>query len=195
MPVHAQKARFMVSAGTLRELPPTPGNEFALLGRSNVGKSSFINHMCAHKNLARTSKRPGTTICANLYGIDETVFWVDLPGYGFAKTDGREKQRWSDLIRDYCEKRRNLKGIVWLVDSRHVGLDMDREAFAWLKKLRKPVLPVLTKTDKLSRSQLLLRKKTFAREFGIFGEPVPVSVSDQSCRELFWKRFNLWSGG
>ncbi|MBN1130824.1 MAG: ribosome biogenesis GTP-binding protein YsxC [Chitinispirillaceae bacterium] len=195
MPVQPENPRFIVSAGTLRELPHSPGAEFCLLGRSNVGKSTFINQMCGHNGLARTSKTPGKTICANLYAIYPAIFWVDLPGYGFAKTGRNEKQRWSGLIGDYCEKRRNLKGILWLVDSRHIGLDMDQEAFVWLRKLGKPVLPVLTKTDKLSRSQVTAQKAAFNTEFGLFGEPVLVAAGDLACREIFWQRFTDWTEG
>jgi GTP-binding protein len=194
MLIHHNKIRFILSAGTLQELPPTAGKEYALLGRSNVGKSSFINHVCADISLARTSKHPGTTVCANLYGIAENLYWVDLPGYGFARTTQDEKARWSHLIRGYCEERRNLAGIIWLVDSRHIGVAMDREAFAWLASLKKPVLPILTKSDKLTRREQIDQQKAFAKEFGAVGEPVLFSMRDQPCRDRFWQRFEQWAG-
>jgi GTP-binding protein len=186
MIINPQKARFILSAGTIRELPPSPGREFGLLGRSNVGKSSFINHVCGNATLARTSKRPGTTICANLYGIVENLYWVDLPGYGFATTTRHEKERLSKLISDYGENRRGLA-------ARHIGVAMDREAFAWLKSLQKPVLPVLTKIDKLSHRDQVEHRKAFIKEFGGFGEPVLYSVHQHAFRQQFWSRFDQWT--
>jgi GTP-binding protein len=194
MLINRNAIRFILSAGTLREIPPSPGKEYALLGRSNVGKSSFINHVCANKSLARTSKHPGTTVCANLYAIAENLFWVDLPGYGFARTTRDEKARWSHLIRDYCEERRNCAGIIWLVDSRHIGVAMDREAYVWLASLKKTVLPVLTKSDKLTHRELIEQRKSFEKEFGEIGEPVLFSVHEQACRDRFWQRFEQWTG-
>jgi GTP-binding protein len=194
MLINPNKIRFILSAGTLRELPPSPGKEYALLGRSNVGKSSFINHVCSNQSLARTSKHPGTTVCANLYGIAENLFWVDLPGYGFARTARNEKARWSHLIRDYCEKRRNLAGIIWLVDSRHIGVAMDREAYAWLVSLKKPVMPVLTKSDKLTNRERIEQQKSFVKEFGSVGTPILYSLHEQACREMFWQRYEKWAG-
>jgi GTP-binding protein len=189
-----QKARFILSAGSLLELPPSPGNEYGLLGRSNVGKSSFINHVCRNASLARTSKRPGTTTCANLYIISDNLFWVDLPGYGFAKTAPHEKERWSRLIHDYGKERKNLAGFIWLVDSRHIGVTMDREAYAWLISLKKKVLPVLTKTDKLNRREQTDNRKFFLKEFGGFGDPVFFSTHEEECRNRFWDQFEQWVG-
>ncbi|MBN2036343.1 MAG: ribosome biogenesis GTP-binding protein YsxC [Chitinispirillaceae bacterium] len=188
-----QNARYVLSAGVMRDLPPPVQKEYALLGRSNVGKSTFINHVCANKTLARTSKTPGTTVCANLYAIDETVFWVDLPGYGFARKASDEKSRCSRLIRDYCEKRGSLAGIIWFVDCRHIDTDMDRQAYEWLACLKRPVLPLLTKADKLGHGQRQNRKTAFMRRFTAFEEPLLVSSRDQACRELFWERFTNWT--
>jgi GTP-binding protein len=91
-------------------------------------------------------------------------------------------------------KRRNLAGIIWLVDSRHIGVDMDREAYAWLALLKKPVLPILTKSDKLTRRESVGQQQSFAKEFGAVGEPVLFSVRDQLCRDRFWQRFEQWTG-
>ena len=185
-------AKFLLSAGDFTQLPSPAGDEFALLGRSNVGKSSFINHACAVGGLARTSKRPGTTVCANYYFIDETTLWVDLPGYGFASAGGRERGRWSSLIRDYCNNRENLRGIIWLVDIRHIGVAMDREAWDWLRGLKAPVLPILAKGDKVSGSERRTQVKVFAREFPGFADPVVYSTLEHESRERFWERFAAW---
>jgi GTP-binding protein len=185
-------AQYLCSAGNYNELPEPVGDEYALLGRSNVGKSTFINHACAQGNLAKTSKRPGTTGCANIYKITETLCWVDMPGYGFASTSLHEKERWSTLIHEYCRRREKLKGILWLLDIRHIGLAMDCEAFEWLSKLGKPVLPILAKADKLSRGAQREQAKEFARRFGGMGEPVLFSALEHPARERFWNRFDEW---
>jgi GTP-binding protein len=185
-------AEFLSSSGKFSELPPPLGDEFAILGRSNVGKSSFLNHVCADHRLARTSKRPGTTICVNLFKITESVYWADLPGYGYARTGGGERVRWSSLILDYCEKRENLKGIIWLVDMRHIGVAMDLEACAWLRKTGIPVLPVLSKADKLSRNEKSRQIAAFAGQFAGFAQPVVYSILDHASRERFWERFEAW---
>lgn len=192
MQQHFGTAQYLCSAGHYNELPESIGDEFALLGRSNVGKSSFINHACAQGNLAKTSKRPGTTGCANLYKIMEGLCWVDMPGYGFASTSQHERERWSTLIYEYCNRREELKGILWLLDIRHIGLAMDCEAFEWLKKLKKPVLPVLAKADKLPRSGQKKQTQLFAKQFGVMGEPVLFSVLEHNSRERFWERFEQW---
>lgn len=192
MPQHYGTAQYLCSAGHYNDLPEPTGDEFALLGRSNVGKSSFINHACAQGNLAKTSKRPGTTLCANIYKIAETLCWVDMPGYGFASASQNERERWSTLIYEYCRRRENLKGILWLLDIRHIGLAMDREAHEWLAKLGKPVLPVLAKADKLSRNGQKKQVQLFAKVFGNMGEPVLFSTLEHAARERFWKRFDEW---
>jgi GTP-binding protein len=184
--------RFICSAPDFQQLPRVDGEEFALVGRSNVGKSSFINHVCAHGALARTSKRPGTTVCANFYQLDQRLWWVDLPGYGYAKARGREKERWAELAGQYCANRTNLAGILWIVDIRHIGLDMDNEAYAWLLHLRKPVLPILAKADKSSAEERKRQMSQFMKTFGRFGDPVVYSIHEHVARERFWKRFTEW---
>jgi GTP-binding protein len=185
-------ARFIASAGKFTELPPPQGDEFALVGRSNVGKSSFINHVCADHALARTSQRPGTTVCANLYWINESTYWVDLPGYGYAESRHGEKERWSHLSSDYCERRENLRGIIWLIDIRHIGTPIDTEAYAWLRSLRKPVLPLLTKADKLARNAQQKQCAELKRTFAAVGEPVLFNTLEHAARERFWERFEGW---
>jgi GTP-binding protein len=192
MQQHFGTAKYLCSAGNYNDLPEPIGDEFALLGRSNVGKSSFINHACAQGNLAKTSKRPGTTLCANIYKVTETLCWVDMPGYGFASASRHERERWSTLIYEYCRRREKLKGILWLLDIRHIGLEMDCEAWEWLTKLGKPVLPVLAKADKLPRSGQKKQKQLFAKRFGGMGEPVLFSVLEHPARERFWERFDEW---
>jgi GTP-binding protein len=186
------EAVFVGSSAHFRELPPPRGEEFAVMGRSNVGKSSFINHVLENKKLARVSKRPGRTTLANYYRVDERMVWVDLPGYGYAKAPGAEKLRWSRLIADYCERRPNISGIIWLVDCRHIGLKTDMEAWQWLNKLKLPLFMVLTKSDKIAQS---MRKGAIRQAMTIFGlteEPVLYSIQEHQSRLRFWESFNCW---
>jgi GTP-binding protein len=185
-------AQFIRSASSFAQLPPPQGDEYAVVGRSNVGKSSFINHVCAMHKLARTSKRPGTTVCINLFKLGETLYWVDLPGYGYAERAKKEPERWGALIDDYCRKRGNLKGIIWMVDSRHIGVAMDCKAYAWLHDFGKPVLPVLAKADKLSAAEQRSHAIEFMKRFGRFGKPVMYSIHEQAAKERFWERFEAW---
>ena len=183
---------FVQSAAHFRELPKSAGEEYAVLGRSNVGKSTFINHALASGALARVSKRPGKTTLANLYRLDEGLFWVDLPGYGYAKASIAEKDRWGKLIADYCTKRENLAGVIWLLDIRHPGVGADMEAAEWLGGMDLPVLPVLTKGDKLSRSMQKKQSLEFCRIFGFKDAPIIYSSLEHGSRKRFWEGFEAW---
>lgn len=183
---------FIKSAADFKDLPKLRGEEYAILGRSNVGKSTFINHCLASGALARVSKRPGKTTLANFYKLKEGLFWVDLPGYGYAKACTSEKDRWGKLIYDYCGKGNNLAGIIWLLDVRHPGVSADMEAAAWLKELGLPVLPVLTKGDKLSRGAQKKHVSEFCKVFGFSQTPVVYSSLEHASRERFWSCFDKW---
>jgi len=183
---------FIKSAAEFKDLPKLSGEEYAVLGRSNVGKSTFFNHVLASGTLARVSKRPGKTTLANFYKLNEKLFWVDLPGYGYAKACTSEKERWGKLIYDYCTKRDNLTGIIWLLDVRHPGVNADMEAFDWLNELKLPVLPVLTKGDKLSRPMQKKHCSQFCKIFGFQSDPVIYSSLEHASRERFWTGFEAW---
>ncbi|MBN1758226.1 MAG: YihA family ribosome biogenesis GTP-binding protein [Chitinispirillaceae bacterium] len=186
------EAKFLTSAAFPKDFPPPDGPEFAILGRSNVGKSSFINHVLERQGLARTSRKPGKTSLANFFRIDSTMIWVDLPGYGYAKTSGSERERWSQLIRIYGEKRECLTGILWLVDVRHPGVKLDLEARAWLDRIGVPVFPILTKGDKLTRQQAMVHSGKASKILRFTTEPVIYSTLQHASRERFWDRFTVW---
>lgn len=186
------KIKFMQSAAYFKELPIIGGSEYAVLGRSNVGKSTFINHALAAGALARVSKRPGKTTLANLYDLGGGLYFTDLPGYGFAKASFAERDRWGKLINDYFCKRENLRGALWLLDIRHPGTGADMEAAEWLAELKIPVLPILTKGDKLSKSQRKKHAAEFMDVFGFAEEPVIYSALEHESRAFFWTRFNAW---
>ncbi len=187
-------AQFLLSAPHFRDLPQPAGVEIGVMGRSNVGKSSFINHALENKNLARVSKKPGKTNCANLFKINHTMIWVDLPGYGYAKVSHSEKDRWSRLIRDYCMHRENLQGVIWLVDIRHVGVRADVEAFTWLGSLGLPLFLVLTKGDKLTQRESAKQQKKAETMFPCDSQPTIYSTQKHNSRQKFWNRFQAWLG-
>lgn len=186
------RARFIMSAGTCAELPQPQGDEYAIFGRSNVGKSSFINHAFENNTLARVSKTPGKTTCANYYKITESMYWVDLPGYGYAKTSFAEKKRWSQLVGEYCKKRQNLKGALWLLDIRHVGIRTDNDAWVWIHDLHIPVFPILTKGDKIPRSKSASHVRAFTQFYNFSTSPLVYSIKNESSRREFWQRFTAW---
>lgn len=133
-----------------RDLP-----QVAFSGRSNVGKSSLINRLLRrHRSkIARVSAEPGKTQALNFYRVNDQFYLVDLPGFGYAKVPGEVRDTWKDLIEDYLERERRLKGVVHLVDARHDPTGLDEQMIQYLAALGLPVLVILTKMDKLKRSQ------------------------------------------
>ncbi len=188
-------AVFASSAANIRDIPQGSEREFCVFGRSNVGKSSFINHVFSNGSLARVSKTPGKTTLANFYRVSDGSVWADLPGYGYAHKARSEQVRWSRLVADYCEKRGNLCGVIWLCDSRHPGLPLDKEALAWLSSLSLPVLAVLTKADKLSARERAENPARFVRELRLAEPPVLYSTRHEEARQRFWERYEAWASG
>lgn len=182
-------AKFIMSAPHFRDLPRYSVQEYCIMGRSNVGKSSFMNHVLESGSLAKVSKKPGKTTCANVFEVNLSLVWVDLPGYGYARSSQGEKLRWSSLIREYCTKRENLCGILWLIDIRHIGISADREAYQWFRQLKIPVLPILTKCDKLSKQEQTRQCRDMERTFPALLPAVPYSILSHGSRERFWKQF------
>ncbi len=146
-----RRAEFILSAAAVPHMPEDRGAEVAIAGRSNVGKSSFINVLTGIRKLARTSKTPGRTQLINFFALDETRRLVDLPGYGFAKVPPQVKRRWQAMIESYLTSRRSLRGVVVLMDIRHPLTSLDQQLLHWCRATGLPVLAVLTKADKLSR--------------------------------------------
>ena len=146
-----QSAEFVISAVGPKQYPEEGLPEIALTGRSNVGKSSLINKMILRKNLARTSSQPGKTQTLNFYRINEELYFVDLPGYGYAKVSKTERQRWGKFIEEYLLKRDRLKLVLLLVDVRHPPTRDDVAMYEWLAYYGLPICVVATKADKISR--------------------------------------------
>lgn len=151
------KAEFISSAVKLNQCPSTGLPEIALIGRSNVGKSSLINAFTNRKALAKTSSQPGKTRMINFYAINSAFCLVDLPGFGYAKVSHDEKRAWELMVNEYFEKREALKGALVILDPRRDAGEVEENLFGWIKKKGLPYAVVFTKTDKLSNNQLSQR--------------------------------------
>lgn len=141
-------------AGFVDQFPKDRMDEIAFAGRSNVGKSSFINSFLGKKGLARTSSKPGKTRTINFYKINNKFRLVDLPGYGYAKVNKKEKAKWNKLINDYLFKRENLKEVFLLVDIRHAPTKQDRQMYEWIIESGFTGFIIATKYDKIPKTQL-----------------------------------------
>jgi GTP-binding protein len=164
--------------------------EIAFVGRSNIGKSSIINCLLNKKNLAHVGATPGKTRVINFYNIDNQIFFVDLPGYGYAKVSKVEKESWNKMIEAYLFTRTNLKLIVMLVDIRHAPSEDDKLMYEWILSRSISSIVVATKIDKISRSQLshqlLVIKSTLNMQDD--AKLIPVStMTGQGIAEL-WNR-------
>ena len=145
--------RFLLSASQLDGLPSDELPEIAVVGRSNVGKSSALNALANRKRLAFVSKTPGRTQLINFFSLGEHARLVDLPGYGYAKVPHGVRDEWGQLVAGYLQTRRSLIGVVSLMDARRPLTPLDRQLLGWLVPLRRRLLVLLTKADKLSRSE------------------------------------------
>jgi GTP-binding protein len=138
---------------TRASLPPESYPEIAVGGRSNVGKSAFINTLLGRHGIAHVSSKPGKTRTLNLFLCERRFILVDLPGYGYARASRKEKARWAGDVDWYLTGRESLKALILLVDIRHFPMDIDIKAIDWLSSLGRPILVVMTKADKISRSE------------------------------------------
>lgn len=172
-----KKADFVTSAPSLDVCPAPYFPEICFAGRSNVGKSSLINALVNHKGLARTSNVPGKTQQMNYYRVDDKLFLVDLPGFGYAQVSKEERERWGRDIRDYLLERSTLRLVLHLVDIRHEPSDLDEEFFYWLGTNRLPFVVVLTKADKLSYNKQQQSKFQIKRILDEMNIEVPVVVT------------------
>ena len=155
MDFRVKTATYIKSVFDLKDLPKDELPQIAFAGRSNVGKSSALNRLANIKNLAKISSAPGKTRLMNFFLINKSLYFVDLPGYGYAKASRSMRKSWGKLVEDYLKESENLKGTVLLIDSRRGPLEPDLQLLDWLDFYRKRKLIVLTKTDKLSRSAQL----------------------------------------
>ncbi|WP_078555392.1 ribosome biogenesis GTP-binding protein YihA/YsxC [Bacillus alkalicellulosilyticus] len=146
--------------------PKGPIPEIALAGRSNVGKSSFINKMINRKSLARTSQKPGKTQTLNFYLINEMIYFVDVPGYGFAKVPKTEREAWGRMIETYIQQSSKLKAVVQIIDIRHEPSKDDKMMYSWLKHYGIPVILVATKCDKIPKGKWQKHTSAISKSLG-----------------------------
>jgi GTP-binding protein len=151
--MNIHNVHFLKSVTHLGQRPSPSRPEIAVIGRSNVGKSSLINALFNRKNLAKISSTPGKTRLINYFSIDDQLYFVDLPGYGFAKLPKRLRQEWQNSIEGYLKDNQLLKLVFLLLDSRHEIMENDRLMINWLDYYEVPFMLVLTKTDKISNNQ------------------------------------------
>jgi len=185
---------FVKSVANISQLPKDGLNEIAFAGRSNVGKSSLINCLLNRKKMAKISSTPGKTRQLNYFKINEKFYFVDLPGYGFAKVSMNERLQWQNLIEDFFKKSTKLRGVVSLIDGRIGPTALDFQLLEWLHSLEIRVQVVATKIDKLSKSAASqsLRKYSEALKSFLSDEIIPFSsVTKVGRKELQTKIFNI----
>lgn len=173
------KAEFKASYGSLKQLPPPERPEFAFSGRSNVGKSSLINKLLNRKALARVSSVPGKTVTVNFYSL-ENIYIVDLPGYGYAKVAKSEKERWAGLVEGYLRERESLALVFQLIDFRHPPTADDLLMIDFLIESEIPFVVVLTKADKLKKSERVKRRTALLSELPYADEITMVEFSAET---------------
>lgn len=178
-----------ISAVRPEQYPSTNYPEIAFAGRSNVGKSSLINALINRKSYARTSSQPGKTQTLNFYDIESLLYFVDVPGYGYAKVSQKERDKWGQMIETYLSSRQQLRGVVSLVDARHAPTKLDQQMLSLLHYYDLPVLVVGTKIDKVKKGKrnqsFSLIKKTL--DLRPQDELILFSALDKTGKDEIWK--------
>ena len=180
-------ARFVTSAAKPEDFPPGKLPKLAVVGRSNVGKSSLINSLVGQTALARTSRTPGRTRLVNWFEVDEQFHLVDLPGYGYAAVDKNLRDSWRPLIETYLEQRTVLRGVILLVDVRRGAEDEEQDFVPWLAQKKIPIVVALTKADKLAKNKRMLEIGKVKRALGLARDPIPVSAQTGDGIDVLWR--------
>ena len=174
--------------GITSKIPDNPFNEVAFAGKSNVGKSSMINALLNRKSLARTSAQPGKTQTINFYNVNEQMYLVDLPGYGYAKVSEAVKAKWGRMIEDYLHQSPTLRAVFLLIDIRHEPSGNDRLMYHWICEQGYEPIIIATKLDKIKRSQVQKQLKVLRQ--GLEVRPgtqmIPFSAETKQGREEIW---------
>lgn len=190
--MNIHKVDLTISAVKPSQYPNTNFPDLAFAGRSNVGKSSLINKLLNRKTLARVSQKPGKTATINFYNIDDTLNFVDLPGYGFAKVSKEEKKRWGKMIETYLNTRKQLSQVILLVDSRHKPTEDDIMMLSFIRGVCPRAVVVATKFDKLKPSQRQMSLKLIIDTLGLEGDDIIIGFSavNGTGVEEFWTYVN-----
>lgn len=175
--------------GITSKIPDNPYNEVAFAGKSNVGKSSLINALMNRKSLARTSAQPGKTQTINFYNINDELYLVDLPGYGYAKVSEKEKRQWGELIERYLHGSSQLKAVFLLIDIRHEPSANDKMMYEWIVEQGFHPIIVATKLDKLKRSQVQKHVKMVKEGLNLVPgtKIIPFSSVSKQGRDELWE--------
>ena len=175
--------------GITSKIPDNPFNEVAFAGKSNVGKSSMINALLNRKSLARTSAQPGKTQTINFYNVNDAMYLVDLPGYGYAKTSASEKEKWGKMIENYLHTSKKLQAVFLLIDIRHEPSANDKMMYDWMVYQGFTPIIIATKLDKIKRSQI--QKNVKAIREGLKVKPgtvnIPFSSETKQGRDELWE--------
>ena len=174
--------------GITSKIPDNRLPEIAFAGKSNVGKSSLINALMNRKSLARTSSQPGKTQTINFYNINQAMYLVDLPGYGYAKVARSEKEKWGKMIENYLHKSKQLKAVFLLIDIRHTPGANDKTMYDWIVYQGYQPIIIATKLDKLKRSQVQKALKEVRTGLGLKTEDIviPFSAQTKQGRDEIW---------
>lgn len=188
--MNVTKVNLETVCGITSKLPENLLPEFAFAGKSNVGKSSLINGLMNRKSYARTSSQPGKTQTINFYNINEQLYFVDLPGYGYAKVSMELRAKWGKMIERYLKKSDQLKLIFLLVDIRHEPSENDKDMYNWIVHNGFQPIVIATKLDKINRSQIAKQSKLIRTSLGMPKEGIliPFSAETKQGRDEIWQK-------
>ena len=188
--MNVTKVNLETVCGITSKLPENLLPEFAFAGKSNVGKSSLINGLMNRKSYARTSSQPGKTQTINFYNINEQLYFVDLPGYGYAKVSMELRAKWGKMIERYLKKSEQLKLIFLLVDIRHEPSENDKDMYEWIVHNGFQPIVIATKLDKINRSQIAKQTKLIRTSLKMPKEGIliPFSAETKAGRDEIWQR-------
>jgi len=181
------RASFLTSAAQPSDFPPPSLPEVAVVGRSNVGKSSLINTLVGQPGLARTSRTPGRTRLVNWFAIEDRFYLVDLPGYGYAQVSQATRESWRPLIERYLAERTSLAGVLLLIDIRRGVEDEEQDFVPWLEQRAMPVVVALTKADKLAKHKRQLEVTRARAALALRRDPLAVSATSNEGIEPLWR--------
>ena len=189
MKINPNNVDIIISAVEYKQYPETGLPEIALSGRSNVGKSTFINTLISRKKVARTSSKPGKTQTLNFFNIDEQLIFVDVPGYGYAKVSKKQREQFGKMIEQYLTTRKELKCVIQLIDIRHKPTQDDILMYDYLKHFEIPTIIVATKEDKIPKGKVQKHLKIIRETLEIESEDVLISYSSLNKD----KTDNIWA--
>lgn len=181
------KAEIITSAVSKDHYPKARFPEIALAGRSNVGKSSFINKMIGRRNLVRTSSKPGKTRTLNFYTINDAISVVDVPGYGYAQVSKGERDKWGKMMEEYFESREQLSVVVLIVDMRHKPTVEDVQMHDYITYLEIPLVIIATKLDKITKGKRAKHLKQIKNSFSSDVTIIPFSAETSENKDFAWK--------